>query len=372
MKNIPTNKDEIFYRIALSAVDNIGVKSAKKLINHFGSAKEIFRLSSRELMQVQGMSLVRATSISAFSNWEKVEREVNYAEKNGIQIISYLDPKYPNRLKHCEDGPLVLFVKGEADLCASRMLSIVGTRGLTEYGRQMTRKIVKDLVPYNVSVVSGLAYGADYEAHRACVENGIPTIAVLGHGLNKVYPYSHSGLAREMVSSGGALVSEFTTDTKPDRENFPMRNRIVAGMCDATLVIESAAQGGSIITAELANDYHRDVFALPGKVGDLRSEGCNRLIKGHKAALFESVKDFEYIMGWTLPEKAKPVQKKIFVDLSPEEEAVLNLLREKGKTQIDELSLSMKFPVSNAMVLLLNLELNGLVRSLPGKYYEAC
>lgn len=369
---IPVNKDEIFYRLALGQVENVGTKTAKKLINHFGSAKEVFRLSTRELMQVQGMVHHRATAISGFSGWQAVEHEFDFALKNGVQVISFTEEHYPNRLKHCEDGPLVIFKKGDANLSSDRMLSIVGTRKVTDYGRQMTRKLVESLVPYGITVVSGLAYGVDGEAHKACVDFGVPTVAVLGHGLNKIYPTVHTRLANEMLESGGALISEFTTDSKPDRENFPQRNRIVAGMCDATLVIESAAKGGSIITAELANSYHRDVFALPGRIGDPRSEGCNKLIKGHRAALLESVKDLEYVMGWTLPEKAKPIQKKIFVDLSTEEEEVLSLLREKGKTQIDELSLSLQSPVSMAMVHLLNLELNGLVRSLPGKFYEAC
>jgi DNA processing protein len=372
MTKIPVNKDEIFYRLALSEVENVGIKTAKKLISHFGSAQEVFRLSGRELMQVQGMIQHRAVGIAGFSNWDKVEKEFDYAEANGIKVISYTDPQYPNRLKHCEDGPLVIFVKGDANLSAGRMLSIVGTRKVTEYGKSMTRSLVESLVPYGITVVSGLAYGVDGEAHKACVDFGVPTIAVLGHGLNKIYPSAHTRLANEMVENGGALISEFSIASKPDRENFPQRNRIVAGMCDATLVVESAAKGGSIITAELANDYHRDVFAIPGRVGDLRSEGCNKLIKGHRAALFESVKDLEYVMGWNLPAKAKPIQKKIFVDLSPDEEAILNLLKEKGRTQIDELSLSLKSPVSMAMVHLLNLELNGLVRSLPGKFYEAC
>lgn len=372
MTKIPVNKDEIFYRIALGEAANVGIKTAKKLINHFGSAQEVFRLSGRELMQVQGMAHNRATAISRFSDWAKVEKELDYAEKNGIRIATFTDSLYPNRLKHCEDGPLVLFIKGDANLSAGRMLSIVGTRRLTEYGKSMTRKLVETLVPYGVTVVSGLAYGVDGEAHKACVDFGIPTIAVLAHGLNKIYPPAHTRLADEMVQEGGALISEFSIDSKPDRENFPQRNRIVAGMCDATLVVESAARGGSIITAELANDYHRDVFAIPGRVGDLRSEGCNKLIKGHRAALFESVKDLEYVMGWNLPEKSKPIQKKIFVDLSPEEELVLSALREKGKIQIDELSLTLKSPMSMIMVHLLNLELNGLVRSLPGKFYEAC
>jgi DNA processing protein len=371
MKKIPTGKDEIFYRLALSKVDNIGTKSAKKLINHFGSAEEVFQLSSRELMNVQGLAQHRAISIGTFSEWDAVSEELDFCEKNGIEVFSYSDKRYPNRLKHCDDGPLVLFSKGGADFSAQRMLSIVGTRRLTEYGKKMTRDLVEQLIPYDVTVVSGLAYGVDYEAHKACVEMGVPTIGVLGHGLDKIYPFSHTKLANDMVSSGGALLTEFGINTKPDRENFPQRNRIVAGMCDATLVIESAAQGGSMITAELANAYHRDVFAIPGRVGDKRSEGCNKLIKSHKAALLESVKDFEYVMGWTLPQAAKPIQKKIFVELSPGEELVLNALREKGKTQVDELSLSLNVPVSQSMVHLLNLELNGLVRSLPGKFYEA-
>jgi len=372
MKRIPVNKDEVFYRIALSKVENIGVKSAKKLINHFGSARELFALDARDLMQVRGMNMVRASAILSFDGWDDVEREMDFASKNEIRVLSHTDGEYPNRLKHCEDGPLVLFVKGDANLCSQRMMSIVGTRKSTSYGRQMTRRIVEDLVPYRVTVVSGLAYGIDFEAHKACLDFEIPTVAVLGHGLNKVYPFSHTPLAEAIVEAGGALVSEFTTDTKPDRENFPMRNRVVAGICDATLVVESAPQGGSIITADLANGYNRDVFAVPGKLGDERSEGCNRLIKTHRAALFETVKDLEYVMGWTVSEESKVIQKKIFVDLSPEEEAVLKMIVEQGRIQIDELSLSLKSPVSTTMIHLLNLELNGLVRSLPGKFYEAC
>jgi len=371
MTNIPVNKNEIFYRIALGEVEHVGVKTAKKLIGHFGSAQEVFKLSTRELMQVQGMATHRAVSISNFSAWDSIQKELEYADKNNIEVISYTDHNYPNRLKHCEDGPLVLFKKGKSDLSPAKMLSIVGTRRITEYGKSTTRKLIESLVPYNVTVVSGLAYGVDIEAHKACLDFGVPTVGVLGHGLDKIYPSSHERWANEMISNSGALLTEFMTKTKPDRENFPRRNRIVAGMCDATIVIESAIHGGSMITAELANNYHRDVFAVPGKIGDKRSEGCNKLIKGHKAALFESVKDLEYIMGWSLPEQSKPVQRKIFVELNPEEETLLSFLRENGRTQIDELCLQLKMPVSTSVVHLLNLELNGLIRSIPGKKYEA-
>jgi DNA processing protein len=227
------------------------------------------------------------------------------------------------------------------------------------------------MVPYGVTVVSGLAYGVDGEAHKAALDFGLPTVGVLGHGLNRIYPSSHTKMAGEMTEKG-ALITEFTTDVKPDRENFPMRNRIVAGMADATIVIESGASGGSMITADLANGYSRDVFAIPGRIGDERSIGCNRLIKSHRASLLESVKDLEYIMGWQAKPDKKSVQKKIFVDLHPNEERIVSILREKGKTQIDELSLQAQLPMSGVMVHLLNLELNGLVRSFPGKLYEVC
>lgn len=371
MKKIPVNKDEVFYQLALSKVENVGVISVKKLIRHFGTAREVFNLSSRELMQVPGMSLARAGAIASFHEFEAVEKDFEFAEKHGVEVISFQDPNYPNRLTHCSDGPVVLFTKGPADLSAKRMVSIVGTRKITDYGMQVTRELVESMLPYNITVVSGLAYGVDIQAHKACLELGLPTVAVLAHGLDKVYPNSHTRFAQEMAEKGG-LVSEFSIGTIPDRENFPKRNRIVAGMTDATIVVESGISGGSIITANLAASYFRDVFAIPGRIHDPKSDGCNRLIKSNKAALLESAKDLEYIMGWTKAENAKPIQTKIFIDLKPEEEKLLDCLREKGKTQIDELSLTTELPMSMVMVHLLTLELNGLVRSLPGKVYEVC
>ena len=371
MAKIPINKDEVFYQLALSRVENIGVISVKKLIRHFGTAREVFNLSSRELMQVPGMSLIRAGSIASFRDFDSVEKDFEYAEKEGIEIISFQDDNYPNRLTHCGDGPVVLFKKGPADLSAKRMVSIVGTRKVTDYGRQVTRELVESMLPYNITVVSGLAYGVDIQAHIACLELGLPTVGVLAHGLDSVYPNSHTRHAIEMAEKG-ALLSEFGIKTIPDRKNFPKRNRIVAGMTDATIVVESGVSGGSIITANLAAGYFRDVFAIPGRVHDSRSEGCNRLIKSNKAALLESAKDLEYIMGWAKSETLKPIQTKIFVDLHPDEEKLLDTLREKGKTQIDELSLETELPMSMVMVHLLTLELNGLVRSLPGKVYEVC
>ncbi len=363
-------KDDIFYQLALTFVDGVGTSSAKKLIQHFGTAEEVFKQKAKELSQVQGLTSGRAVAVGGFSDFAKAEHELAYCEKHDIEIISFLDKAYPNRLKHCDDGPVILFKKGSTSLSPERIVSIVGTRRISEHGKITTRQLVENMVPYGVTIVSGLAYGVDIEAHKAALDLGLPTIAVLGHGLNKVYPSAHAKYASQMLENG-ALLSEFTTDSKPDRENFPMRNRIVAGMCDATIVIESGEKGGSMITADLANGYSRDVFAVPGRLTDDRSAGCNLLIKSHRAALLSSVKDLEYIMGWSAGNR-KAVQRKIFVDLNPDEERLMACMRTKGRIQIDEISLETQLPMSSVMVHLLNLELNGLVRALPGKIYEPC
>jgi len=369
MPTIPANRDEIFYQLALSRVESVGVRSARKLISHFGSAREVFFLSTRDLLQVQGMRLAQAQSIKGFNEYENVEKELNFASKNNIRALSFQDPDYPKRLTHCFDAPVVLFKKGNADLNAQRMVSVVGTRNITDYGRSVTRDLIKSFLPYNISVVSGLARGVDVEAHSTCLEFGLPTIGVLGHGLDRIYPVGNTKEARR-IAREGALLTEFFTGTLPDRENFPKRNRIVAGMTDATIVIESGFTGGSIITADLANSYNRDVFAVPGGIYSERSSGCNRLIKTNRAALLESVKDLEHIMGWKAQEEKHAVQRKIFVDLNSEEEQLINFLNEKGKQQIDDISLETKLPMSTVMVHLLNLEMNGLIRAHPGKVYE--
>lgn len=270
MTRIPTDREEIFYQLALCQVENLGVISVKRLIRHFGSAREVFRLNSRDLMQVPGMNVVRATAIAKFHNFAEVDANFNFSEKEGNEIISFLDPEYPNRLTHCEDGPVVLFKNGNADLSAKRMVSVVGTRKISPYGKDVTRELIESMVPYNITVVSGLAYGVDIEAHKACIDLGLPTIGVLAHGLDALYPNSHIRHAQKMVENG-ALITEFGINTRPDRENFPMRNRIVAGMTDATIVVESGATGGSFITANLANGYNRDVFAIPGRIHDTTS-----------------------------------------------------------------------------------------------------
>jgi DNA processing protein len=371
MKEIPKNRTEYYYQLALSRVESVGLISAKKLVRHFGSAQVVFQTSKRDLMQVPGMRDAQAANIAKFGGFARIDEEFNFIEKEGIRVYSFMEPDFPSRLKHCMDAPMLLYVKGNANLSAERMVSIVGTRRITDYGKKVCAELVKALAPYGVTVVSGMAYGVDIEAHKACIKLGLPTVGVMAHGLDRIYPNSHTRHAMDMLNNGG-IVTEFVSGTQPDRENFPQRNRIVAGMTDATIVVESGAKGGSIITANLANGYNRDVFAIPGSIYDSQSAGCNLLIKSHRAALLESAKDLEYIMGWKVGDKPKSVQKKIFVDLSPEESVLIDFLSEKGKTQIDELCLNIEMTMSTAMVHLLNLELNGMVRSLPGKLYEIC
>ncbi len=365
-----TTPDENLYLLALTKVEGIGPGSARKLLRHFGTAQAIFAAKARELMQVHGLHVTRVGAIKAFKEFDALEKELQWCKEHAVELLTLNAPNYPNRLKHCEDAPVLLFKKGPANLSTERMVSIVGTRRITDYGMRVAREIVQHLAAYKATIVSGMAYGVDIEAHKAALDCGLPTVGVLAHGLNKVYPQSHTRYAKAMAQGEGALLTEFTTDTKPDRENFPMRNRIVAGMCDATIVVESGAQGGSMITADLANGYSRDVFAVPGRLGDDRSEGCNKLIKTQRAHLLESARDIGYIMGWELPEKKAAVQHKIFIDLNPQEELVVSCLRENGVLQADELSLKSGLPTSTLMVHLLNLELNGLVRSLPGKMYQ--
>ncbi len=352
-------------------MSKVGVVTAKKLVAYCGGVSQVYTASKKELMQVPGIGdrLAKVITTQNFSKiLDRAAQELKFIRKHRIQPLFYLDEGYPQRLKHCEDGPLLLYSRGEVNLNSDRLVSIVGTRMATDYGKEMCRKLVQELAPYNVTIVSGLAYGIDICAHRAALEYNIPTIGVLGHGLDRLYPEAHISTAKKMMQNGGVL-TEFMSGTGPDRENFPKRNRIVAGMTDATIVIESGIKGGSTITAELAHSYHRDVFAVPGRLNDPMALGCNRLIKINKAALLESAKDIEYLMGWE-PTTAKKVV--IDVQLDPEETRIVQTLKTNGQLSIDRLSAQSKISASKASALLLNLEFKGVVKSLPGKLYALC
>jgi DNA processing protein len=291
-------------------------------------------------------------------------------EKNGIDVIFYTDSRYPKRLKNCGDAPILLFSKGNANLNMQHVVSIVGTRNATEYGKHLCRELVEELKQYNVLIVSGLALGIDVAAHKECLKQDMPTVGVLGHGLDRMYPSQNRLTAEKMIENGG-LLSEYPSGTIPDRENFPQRNRIVAGMADATVVIEAGIKGGALITAEIANSYNRDVFAFPGRVGDDYSEGCNFLIRNNKAALLTCVADLAYSLGWEKADNLKPAEQFMLpIDLSRDEQLIFDILKQSNApVAIDDLTIKADLPTSLLAMNLLNMEMQGYIRSLPGKTY---
>ena len=362
-------EEQLKFRIGLTLLPGVGDVTAKKLVAYCGGVEAIFKEKKSALLKIPGVGKVLAEAVKSNKVLDRAEQEILFIKKNGIKALFYLDETYPNRLKYCDDSPVMLYCKGNMDFSNPKVVSIVGTRNSTEYGKRICERLIEELVSYNVLVVSGLAYGIDICAHKAALNHNLPTVASLAHGLDRVYPGIHKSVAEKIQSNGG-LVSEFTSETNPDRENFPKRNRIIAGLADAVIVIEAGIKGGALITAEIANGYNRDVFAFPGRIEDTYSAGCNRLIKINKAALIESAKDLEYLMGWE-NKKGKPaIQKQLFVNLTPEEEIIVSLLKEKGTLYIDNLCLLAKFPTSKAAMVLLNLEFSGLVKALPGKLYQ--
>ncbi len=363
------DKDTL-YQIALTMVPQIGDVHASTLLQHFEFAEDIFSARRSDLDKISGIGTVRAKSIKTFNNFKKAEAEIQFLEKYKIQVLTRRNQLYPKRLLHCYDAPSVLYYKGKADLNSSRILSVIGTRNHTEYGKEITERIIQDLAEYNVIIVSGLAYGIDADAHRAALKYALPTIGVLAHGLDRMYPPSHTSLAKEMTATGG-LLTDFTSGTKPDKQNFPKRNRIVAAMADATLVIETGLEGGSMITAELANNYNKDVFAVPGRMTDQKSAGCNYLIKTNKAALITSGIDILDFMNWSNTSSKKVArQKELFIDFSTDEQQIIKMLEEKTPLHIDEINLGCDLSSSSIAGAILNLELKGVISSLPGKMYK--
>ena len=344
---------------------------AKILLEHFGNATEIFHARKSNLEKIEGIGTARAKSIKSFSNFLRVEQELRFLEKYKIEPICLTDKKYPRRLLHCYDSPTMLYFRGSANLNAPIILAIVGTRSHSEYGKSITEKLISDLEPLKPVIVSGLAFGIDALAHRTCIKNNLGTIGVLAHGFHTIYPPEHMQLAREMLRQGG-LLTEFRSNVKPDKHNFPVRNRIVAGMADAILVIETGIKGGSMITAELANGYNKDVFAIPGKIGDGKSAGCNELIRNNKAILLTDARQLMEMMGWERKPKEhaqKIIQRELFMELSALEKMLVSIIRQHQTIHIDELHLNSKANTSATAAAILNLELQGLIISIPGKRY---
>ena len=363
------NPDLLKYQIALTLIPGVGDVNGKRLVSYCAGVEAIFHEKRAALMKIPGIGQTTVNSILSQQVLHRAESEIEFIAKNNVKSLFYTDANYPKRLLNCEDGPLMLYYKGTSDLNAMRMIAFVGTRKATDYGRERCEEMITDLKAKEVIVVSGLAYGIDVCAHRKAFDCGVETIGVMAHGHDRIYPSQHHRLAMSMLEHGG-LLTEFPSGTKPDRENFPKRNRIVAGMCDAVVVVESAQKGGAMITAGLANSYNRDVFAIPGRTSDLVSQGCNMLIKSNRAALAESIRDVSYIMGWDDLKKPAKAQRSLFVVLTDEEKKLMELLSSRQAVGMDSLIVKANMPASKVASALLNLEFEGLVKSLPGKLFK--
>jgi DNA processing protein len=361
---------DLFYLLALLKVDGVGDIMAKKLLSHCGNAEAVFSTKKNQIAAIDGIGASLLKNLQDKTVFEKAAKELEFINSNDIQVSFFQDENYPERLKHCFDSPVVIFSAGSINLQNKRIISIVGTRQITSYGTEFCKKLIEDLAPLDPVIVSGFAYGVDIVAHQLAMENNLQTIGVLAHGLNQIYPKTHKKYVAKMEERGG-FITEFWSSSNPDKENFVRRNRIVAGMTEATIVIESADKGGSLITANLANDYNRDVFAVPGRVTDKYSQGCNDLIKTQKAHVLSSAADLVYMLNWDLENKAKPIQKSLFVDLDPDEQKVYDFLLKNGKELLDMIALECDFPIFRISGILLNMELKGVIRPLPGKLFEA-
>jgi len=370
-KLLTMNSTELLHILALLKIEGVGDIVAKKLINHCGSAENVFKTTGKTLKAIDGIGDSLVKKLKDKTVFDKAERELEFIEKEKINCLFYKNEHYPERLKHCIDGPVVLFASGNFNFENRKMISIVGTREITSYGTAFCKKLIEDLAVFNPIIVSGFAYGVDIVAHQAAIDNKMQTIGVLAHGLNQIYPKTHKRYIAKMEENGGFL-TEFWSNSNPEKENFVRRNRIVAGMSEATIVIESAEKGGSLITATMANDYNRDVFAVPGRTTDKFSQGCNTLIKTQNANVMTSAADLVYVLGWELGTKeVKPVQKQLFVELDSDEQKVYDYLLKNGKQLLDIIALECDFPIFRISTLLLNMELKGVIRPLPGKLFEA-
>ncbi len=364
------NATERHHQIALSMLQGVGPKTARLLVAYMGSATAIFESKSNIKTTFPGFSRERFRSLNRTKALLDAEKTMNFIEKNNISTHFFASNDFPYRLKQCPDAPIVLYSKGKPLLNYDRSVAVVGTRNMTPYGKKIVHQLIDHLKNFDVQIVSGLAYGIDNEAHRRCVTKDLSTIGVLGHGLDRIYPARNRKTASDMLEArDSGLLTEFPHNTLPDRENFPQRNRIVAGMTDATIVVESGAKGGSLITAHLANDYNRDVFAFPGNIDQEFSKGCNSLIANNKAHLITCGKDLTNLLEWEKSGVKKPIQGSLFENLNGDEKKIVKLIKEFEKVSLDVLSFRLKQPVGLLSGLLLGLEIKGIVMMLPGQKY---
>lgn len=359
--------------IALTLVPGVGSVLVRQLISYCGSPEEVFRSPLARLLKIPGIGEVTARAILKSDVLAEAEHVCERLEKMGAVALFYTDKAYPSRLKALYDAPALLYFRGSGNLNTPRTIGLVGTRQATDYGRRITQEIVEAVAPYGVSVISGLAYGIDIAAHRASVACHLPTIGVMASGLDIIYPAVHQRTAADMLTLGG-LLTESLPGTKPDAHLFPARNRIIAGLSDAVVVVEAAAKGGALITAEYANNYHREVFAVPGQLNQTFSAGCNKLIRENKAQIYTGAVDLIEALNWDRPVEqvsVKNIPPALPVDVTEEESQVMALLRQVADLHIDDLSWQAQIPMGKLASLLLSLEFRGFVRSLPGKKYSA-
>ncbi len=364
------NQTELLYILALQNVANLGDSTAKKLIRHLGSAEAVVKAKKETLLKIDGIGNIKLQDLHSPHHLKEAEDELRFIEENQIEYSYFLDKDYPDKLKHCIDGPILLFSRGNIDLKNKKIISIVGTRKITTQGTAFCEQFIEDLSPLAPVIVSGFAYGVDITAQKAAINNGLQTIGCLAHGLNQIYPKVHSKYVPSIESNGG-FFTDFWSTNAFERTNFLKRNRIIAGLSEATIVIESAEKGGSLVTADIANSYNREVFAVPGRPGDIQSRGCNNLIKSQNAHLLTSAADLVYLLNWDTSPSKSGIQKQLFIELDPEERPIHDYLLKNGKQQLDSIALHCELPTYKAAGLLLEMELKGAIRPLPGKLFEA-
>jgi DNA processing protein len=363
-------EEDLLYVLALQRAKGVGDINAKKLISYCGSAKNVLKEKHFRLEKINGFGKSTIQSLLDVENLKAAEKELKYIQQNNIETLYFEAENYPEKLKHCIDAPILLFKEGNFDLKKGPVISIVGTRNITTYGRDFCEKLISDLKEYHPTIVSGFAYGVDICAHKAAVKNGLQTIGVLAHGFEEIYPKSHKKYVAEIHKNGGFL-SDFWHDEIIIRENFLKRNRVVAGISEATIIIESADKGGSLVTADIANSYNRDVFAVPGRTTDNYSKGCNDLIRRNKAAVLTSANDLIEMLNWDVKQQiAKPIQKQLFVEFNELEQQVYDFLFQNGKELLDIIAMSCDIPIHKTTTILFNLEMKGVVKPLPGKLFE--
>lgn len=362
---------KLFYQIAITQINGVGDVLARNLLDQIGDEEAIFKSSKKELMAIPNFSTHLANEILNTEVLRKAEKELEFVTKNNIQTFFYRSEDYPYRLKECIDAPILLYYKGKANLDKRKVISIVGTRKSNNYGNDFCDNFINDIssVFPDILIVSGLAYGIDIQSHKTAVKAGLSTVGVLAHGLDRIYPAAHRKVAVEMLDNGG-LLTEFVSQTDPDKFNFVKRNRIVAGLADATIVIQSDIKGGSLITADLACSYDREVFALPGRVTDKESAGCNMLIEQNKAMILLSAEQFIKYMQWDSKGKIEPRQQELFIELAPDEQSIYDVLLKEESVHINVLSGQTKQPLTSLLPLLLMMEMKGLIRALPGSNYQ--